>query len=129
MCSAEQTHEDVHLSLSPTYTEGILKLTPVVKYDGEQPVTFIYEDTIAWVETVKSDGKILYEHKVNEQIPAEIRSFLVKDDKRYGKTIEIEAEPGLYEVQLIAEYWLESEEMNEQEKYYHTLTRKIETKK
>lgn len=130
MCSDVRVHDDVQLSLSPTYSNGVLKLTPVVTYEGDEPAVFIYEDSIAWVESVKSDGEILYEYEESDLPPSEIRSTLEKDHERYGDTVEMKAEPGMYEVNLIAEYWLVTDGDEEtKEKYYHTLKQSIEVKK
>ena len=122
-------HEDVELTFSPVYSNGMLKLTPVVTYIGEDPAIFTYEGSIARVESVKSDEDVLYEYKEGEQLLSEVRSTLEKDDERYGNTIELEVEPGMYHVYVIAEYWLQYDEEGKKERYYHTLKQTIEVKK
>ncbi|MBU9712834.1 hypothetical protein [Evansella tamaricis] len=130
-CTPSKSHEDIHLKLSPIYSDGVLYLTPVITYDGELPVTLYYGNTVAWIETVKKEDETIYTNEEHNLL-LDHQSTLEQDDEREGETIELEVDPGTYEVVLKAVYSLsvngETAEL-EGEEYTHRLTQKLELKR
>ncbi|MBU9723760.1 MULTISPECIES: hypothetical protein [Bacillaceae] len=107
-CDHQQPHEDLELSLSPNYSEGVLYLTPVITYIGEDPIKLHYGNNIAWIERVEKDEETYFEYEEPTAV-LEHRSKLVEEDERAGQTIKIEVDPGTYEIVLKAEYTVEKD--------------------
>ncbi|MFA9556608.1 hypothetical protein ACERII_04770 [Evansella sp. AB-rgal1] len=125
MCSVDETHGDVELTLSPSYTSGTLYLTPVITYTGDDPITFQYDNSIAWIDEVTFDGVSMYEKDNDEPLTMKHQSTLNKNEKRNGPTIEIKAEPGQYKVELTSLFYIDSSE-GERQRFVHSIVQTIE---
>ncbi|WP_218244246.1 hypothetical protein, partial [Pseudomonas sp. 2995-3] len=79
------------------YSQGVLYLTPVVTYLGEDPLTIHYGSSVAWVDKVVQEDEIIYEHDEPTSVITH-QSTLEEEDERTGQTIRIEVDPGFYDV-------------------------------
>ncbi|SDZ12046.1 hypothetical protein SAMN05421736_106149 [Evansella caseinilytica] len=131
-CNEAPSHEEVELKLLPSYVDGVLYLTPVISYLGDGAATCWYSDAVAWIEKVTDEnGTVIYEQEALEN-SGEHRSVITDEDNLPGLTAEIKAEPGMYEVWLNADYYLEEGEQLEEmpeKRYSHKIKQKIEVKK
>lgn len=128
-CDAPEPHENMSLSLDPSYTEGNLALTPYLSYSGEDEQTVHFGQYIAWVEEIRYDGEVLYEDD-GEKLDVDQQSVLTEDDEVEGLQIEIETEPGEYEVDAVSVFYLPAEDDSEEspDEYRHELTQTVEVR-
>ncbi|MDG5787989.1 hypothetical protein QA612_10860 [Evansella sp. AB-P1] len=125
----EGQHPDVDLSLSPQYIEGVLHLAPVLTYNGEGPLTVTYKDSIAWIDLVEHEGDVIYEH-IKGNIDINHQSILEKDNDRKGNILELEINPGIYDVHLISDFYVieSGEETERRTNYNQKIIQTIEVK-
>jgi len=127
-CGDLEGHESVQLEVNPVYSEGVLSLTPSVLYEGEGDATFLFGSTIAWIDKIESEEEIIYEYE-SEPIELNQQTMLETDDRRNGFVVELEVEPGTYDVYISANYFIEnnSHEQNEElEEYFHEKIQTVE---
>ncbi|GEL08906.1 hypothetical protein [Salisediminibacterium halotolerans] len=128
-CDAPDAHDEMSLSLDPSYTEGTLNLIPYVTYSGDEEETFHFGQYIAWVEEIRYDDVVIYEDD-GEQLDVDQQSTLNDDDEIEGLGIEIETEPGEYEIDAVAVFYVPNGEENEEthEEYRHERTQTVEVR-
>lgn len=131
-CDDLQAHDDVSLELDTVYSGGELSLTPYVLYSGEEDATFRFGSSIAWIDKVKKDDDVIYEYE-EEAVDVDQTTTLENDEERTGFTVDLDVDPGIYEVHMTAQYILLNgeEEMDGEdglEEYKHTRTQSVEVR-
>ncbi|ADU28582.1 hypothetical protein [Evansella cellulosilytica] len=127
-CGEAQAHSDVTLTLTPSYVEDTLYLTPVITYLGDNLTTFIYVNEMAYIERVETDEEeVIYEHD-DSGFDVDQRLELDEEDEVAGNTVVLEGiEPGFYVVHLVADFSTELEEGMEQD-FSHRMRQTIEVR-
>ncbi|WP_096186757.1 hypothetical protein [Evansella halocellulosilytica] len=125
-CNGNQTHPDISLTLKPSYVGETLYLTPVLTYDGEGEATVVFENDIAYINLVEIAGEEVYEHEVGD-FEVDDQVLLEQGDEIAGRTVSFEAEPGEYEIYLIADFEMEHIGDNMQS-FTHELTQTIDVR-
>ena len=125
-CDAPNTFEEVDLAVDPMYTDAALELTPYITYEGEEEETFHFGQHIAWVEEIRYEDDVLYEHE-EEDMDVSQQTTLEEEDEVEGSAVELDTEPGLYEVDVVAAFFVEGED-GEYEEYHHEITQSVEVR-
>ncbi len=128
-CGDLEGHENVTLQVDPIYSGGVLSLTPYIVYEGEEDATFQFGSAIAWIDQIKQGEDVLYEYE-EESVDVDQQTTLETDDERGGFTVDIEVEPGSYEVHMSANYFIQDplndENGEELQEYFHEKIQTIE---
>ncbi|WP_416148516.1 hypothetical protein ACM26V_19955 [Salipaludibacillus sp. HK11] len=124
-CSDLEGHDDVTLEVQPVYSGGELSLTPYILYEGEEEKTFYFGSNIAWVDKIKSGDEILYEYDEGT-VNVDQQTTLETDESRGGFPVELEVEPGIFEVHISASYFLDDETKEGHVEYFHEKIQRIE---
>lgn len=125
-CGDLEGHENVELEVNPVYSGGVLSVTPYVLYDGEGEATFKFGSNIAWIDKIESEDEIIYEYE-GETIEVDQQTTLETEDQRNGFAVELELEPGTYEVYMSANYFIKNESDEQNEEFEEHLHKKIQT--
>ncbi|MCE7794101.1 hypothetical protein K8O68_17060 [Salipaludibacillus sp. CUR1] len=127
-CSDAPSHEDVELTLDPVYAGGKLTATPMLVYEGDDDITFNYGSSLAWIDRIEHGDEVLYEYEETEADLTQ-QTTLENGGEREGEPVEIEVEPGTYDIHLSASFYLQGDESADNgglEEYRHSKIQKVE---
>ncbi|PYZ92072.1 hypothetical protein CR194_17930 [Salipaludibacillus keqinensis] len=127
-CGEAVGHDDVDLDIDTVYAGGVMSLTPYVDYEGEEEAVFEYGSQIAWINKIEQDGEILYEY---EGDPGNVQQdiLLETDGQHDGETVELEVEPGIFDIHMTAHYFFTNDQSESNEtvsEYSHEKMQKVE---
>lgn len=125
-CGGASEHTDIDLNVDPVYAGGVLSVTPYVVYEGEEATTFQFGNSIAWIEKITYGEDILYEYE-GEDVDVDQQTTLEEEDERKGFIVEVDTEPGKFEVHMVAEFMITPEDGQSQE-FRHERIQMIEVK-
>ncbi|RKL65129.1 hypothetical protein CR203_22545 [Salipaludibacillus neizhouensis] len=125
-CGGASEHEDIDLNINPVYSGGSLSATPYIIYEGEDPTTFQFGSSIAWIEKITLDDEVLYEYE-GEDVDVDQQTTLEEDGERTGFTVEVDTEPGSFDVHMVSEFMVETE-AGELQEFRHQTIRTVEVK-